>query len=69
MDLDVIESELGSGDAHTCLALNRAYQEILQENIKRIELVLTKNRERQVTEGCLVANWANTKSCKNLKND
>ncbi|CAH1786631.1 unnamed protein product [Owenia fusiformis] len=31
----------------TCLALNRAYQEVIAENMKRIELVLTQNRERQ----------------------
>ena len=48
-------SQLGMDDGelannpHTCLALNRAYQEVLQENIKRIELVLNHNRHRQVT--------------------
>ena len=47
--LDVDGGEL-SENPHTCLALNRAYQEVLQENIKRIELVLSHNRHRQVCE-------------------
>ncbi len=35
-------------DAETCLALNRAYQEIIAENLKRVEMVLAHNKDKQV---------------------
>lgn len=33
----------------TILAVNKAYQEVLTENLSRIGLVLAENRERQVS--------------------
>ncbi|XP_064649667.1 uncharacterized protein LOC135501466 [Lineus longissimus] len=35
-------------DPETCLALNRAYQELVQNNLQKIEAVLAENRARQV---------------------
>ncbi len=35
-------------DAETCLALNRAYQEIIAENLKKVEMVLAHNKDKQV---------------------
>lgn len=49
-ELQRLGTEAGelADNPETCLALNRAYQEVIQENIKRIELVLEHNRHRQV---------------------
>ena len=38
-------------NAETCLALNRAYQEIIAENLKKVEMVLAHNKDRQVSTG------------------
>lgn len=34
-------------NAETCLALNRTYQELILESLKKIELALDENREKQ----------------------
>lgn len=36
-----------SSHVENCLALNRAYQEIIADTLMRIELLLVENRERQ----------------------
>ena len=40
-------------NAETCLALNRAYQEIVAENLKKVEMVLAHNKDRQVCAGSM----------------
>lgn len=41
-------------NAETCLALNRTYQELILESLKKIELALNENREKQVRQKVLV---------------
>ena len=35
-------------DPETCLAVNRAYQEMLTDSLRRVEFALAQNRARQV---------------------
>lgn len=41
-------------NAETCLALNRTYQELILESLKKIELALDENREKQVSQKMLM---------------
>lgn len=41
-------------NAETCLALNRTYQELILESLKKIELALNENREKQVSQKMLM---------------
>ena len=44
---EVDDGELPA-NTETCLALNRAYQEIIAENLKKVEMVLAHNKDKQV---------------------
>jgi len=35
--------------AETCLAMNRAYQEVLLDTLRQVEISLTENRAKQVS--------------------
>ena len=37
-------------NTETCLALNQAYQEIIAENLKKVEMALAHNKDKQVNE-------------------
>ncbi|XP_062572111.1 uncharacterized protein LOC134234064 [Saccostrea cucullata] len=51
-------------NAETCLALNRTYQELILESLKKIELALNENREKQrvLEEGLEVKSAGGSKS-------
>lgn len=39
--------------AETCLAMNRAYQEVLLDTLRQVEISLAENRDKQVRERVL----------------